>query len=145
MSPALYGSAAATCIMWPDMCHLDLPTRNLSCYTFPFQKLSIVYRIIDIVIVDQSYNCRLITTKSAKSTHYHFYCTKTFITCQTSHYQHLCHRFGFCFIYAPFPTTWQFHIFPTSNKTVKRNDFVNSGSPNQRDVTLSYLGVHSIV
>ena len=29
---------------------------------------------------------------SGKSTHYHFYCTKTLITCQKSHYHFLCHR-----------------------------------------------------
>ena len=52
-------------ILWPDMCHLDLPIRNLSCYTFPFRTLSIVYIITDMVMVDQSGYCWLITTKSA--------------------------------------------------------------------------------
>ena len=117
--------------MWPNMCHLDRPIWNLSCYTFPFRTLSIVYRVTDMVMVDQSGHFRLITTNSAcvlqlyrKSTYYHFYCTKMFITCQrciTIMYAIDQTVFGFCFT---FPTTWQFHFFSTSNKLVKLYDFL---------------------
>ena len=52
-------------VQWSYMCRLDLPIRNLSCYTFPFKVLPIVYWVTDMIMVDRSGYWRLITTKSA--------------------------------------------------------------------------------
>ena len=77
--------------------YMDLPIRNQSC--FFVRTVSIVYIVTDMVMVDRSvwllstdHNQIRVLQLSGKSTHYHFYCTKTLITCQTSHYHNLCHR-----------------------------------------------------
>ena len=86
-------------IMWPGVCHLDLPIRNLCRY---LKTLSIAYKIIDMVMADQSDYFRLITTTPA---------------CYSSlGNPHTIISTGFCFTYSPFSTIWQFPIFSTSNK-----------------------------
>ena len=84
----------------------------------------------NMVMVDQSSDyCRLITTKSV--CHSSLGNPSTIIsTAQRRSSRRVKRRiikmyaidqtvFGFCFIYAPFPTTWQFPIFPSSNKSGK--------------------------